>query len=107
MALENALLPSFDRKIRLLLDPIWHRLSWRTKNLFNDIRTLKKMLRYLLQYDCVQFLNYLETVLSEDVLPKPGSRQEGSPWLVMDEAETVFKVIQIPIIFEMDFIFHV
>lgn len=43
---ENAFFKSFDIIVRSQLDPIWHRVSFKTKQLVNDLKTLRNLLRY-------------------------------------------------------------
>ena len=44
---ENAIYRSFDGIVRQQLDPIWHRVSVRSKQLIGDIKTLRKLLTYV------------------------------------------------------------
>ena len=44
MTVENAITRSFDKIVKLHLDPVWHQLSPKTKQLIADIKTLKLML---------------------------------------------------------------
>lgn len=46
VTVENAIAKSFDQVIRLQLDPIWHQLGPKTKQLVSDIKTLRLILRY-------------------------------------------------------------
>ena len=46
--LENAIARSFDKIVRLHLDPVWHQLSGKTKQLVTDIKTLRLVLAYVL-----------------------------------------------------------
>ena len=39
--------------LRVQLDPEWHRLSARTKQLLSDLTSLRQVLGYLLRYDAV------------------------------------------------------
>jgi DNA excision repair protein ERCC-4 len=87
---DAALHRNFDVTVRRLLDPIWHRVSWKTRTIVNDLSLLRRILHYLLTYDAVGFHEFLETVLSSNT-PAPGSsRQNHSPWLFLDAAHTVF-----------------
>ena len=43
--MENAIAKSFDMNIRLQLDPIWHQLGPKTKQLVSDLKTLRLILR--------------------------------------------------------------
>lgn len=50
---DSALHTNFDAIVRRQLDPVWHRISWRTKEIANDLTTLRNILHALLYYDCV------------------------------------------------------
>ncbi len=50
--------------IRHYLDPMWHQLGAKTKALVQDLKVLRVLLLYLTQYDCVTFLNLLESLRS-------------------------------------------
>lgn len=50
--------------IRLYLDPLWHQLGAKTKALVHDLKVLRVLSLYLTQYDCVTFLNLLESLRS-------------------------------------------
>lgn len=50
--------------IRHYLDPLWHQLGAKTKALVQDLKVLRVLLLYLTQYDCVTFLNLLESLHS-------------------------------------------
>ena len=41
---ENAMTRGFDRIVRLHLDPVWHQLGPKTKQLVADVKTLRLML---------------------------------------------------------------
>ncbi|KAL6512237.1 hypothetical protein OROHE_019849 [Orobanche hederae] len=47
LTVENGLFKSFDEIVRRQLDPIWHTLGKRTKQLVSDLKTLRKLLDYL------------------------------------------------------------
>lgn len=84
--MEKALFKSFDVIIRRQLDPIWHRVSAKTKQLVGDLKTLRSLLGYLVSYDSVNFNLYLETILATH---NPNS---GSYWLMTDPAEKIYAV---------------
>ena len=44
---DAALHRNFDIAIRRMLDPIWHRVSWKTKTIVADLATLRRILQYL------------------------------------------------------------
>ncbi|KAL1915153.1 uncharacterized protein VTP21DRAFT_7634 [Calcarisporiella thermophila] len=87
---ENALFKSFDSIVRQQLDPIWHRVSVRTKQLVGDLKTLRRLLTHLLSYDCVTFNSLLETILASNIPSSTGTRWNHSPWLLTDAANVIF-----------------
>lgn len=50
LTVESGLFKSFDEIIRRQLDPIWHTLGKKTKQLVSDLKTLRKLLDYLVRY---------------------------------------------------------
>uniref|UniRef100_A0ACB8FKS8 DNA repair endonuclease XPF n=1 Tax=Sphaerodactylus townsendi TaxID=933632 RepID=A0ACB8FKS8_9SAUR len=52
--------------IRHYLDPLWHQLGAKTKSLVQDLKILRTLLQYLTQYDCVTFLNLLESLRASE-----------------------------------------
>ncbi|KAI8806841.1 hypothetical protein BJ742DRAFT_814576 [Cladochytrium replicatum] len=98
--LENSLHKSFDVIVRIQLDSIWHRVSARTRQLVSDIKTLRRLLSYLITYDSVTFNSFLETILTSNVAMANSSTAifrgadwgQQSPWLLMDAAHTIFSL---------------
>ncbi|AEO54893.1 hypothetical protein MYCTH_74974 [Thermothelomyces thermophilus ATCC 42464] len=89
--LDSALLKNFDTIIRRQLEPNWHRVSWKTKQIVNDLTVLRSMLQSVLALDAVSFLQQLDTIHAAHS-PAPGStRQTQSPWLFLDAAQTIFE----------------
>ena len=83
--LENSLGRSFDRSIRVQLDPYWNQLSFKTKRLVSDLRTLRMLLQALSQYDCVTFLRMLETFSGTE------KAFESNPgWIFLEAADNLF-----------------
>ncbi|KAF8632697.1 hypothetical protein AX15_001750 [Amanita polypyramis BW_CC] len=90
--IENAYFRSFDIIVRRQLDPIWHKVGPKTKQLVNDLSTLRQLLYYLMTYDPLQYHAYLETVVaSNSRTPSGGVRQNQSPWLFTNAANIIFK----------------
>jgi DNA excision repair protein ERCC-4 len=88
--LDSALLKNFDVMVRRQLDPNWHRVSWKTKQIVSDLTVLRTMLHSVLTYDAVSFLQHLDTIHAAHS-PQPGStRQSQSPWMFLDAAHTIF-----------------
>uniref|UniRef100_A0A1I8J2E4 Alpha-E domain-containing protein n=1 Tax=Macrostomum lignano TaxID=282301 RepID=A0A1I8J2E4_9PLAT len=49
LTVENALTRGFDQLLRSYTDPVWHRMSYRSRQLVADIRTLRRFLLALTQ----------------------------------------------------------
>lgn len=47
VTVENALTRDFERVVKLHLEPVWHQLSGKTRQLVNDIKTLRQLLEYV------------------------------------------------------------
>ncbi|KAH8745208.1 MUS38-like protein [Diaporthe sp. PMI_573] len=88
--LDSALTKNFDVMVRRQLDPNWHRVSWKTKQIVSDLTVLRGLLQAIVGMDAVQFLQNLDTIHAAHS-PAPGStRQNQSPWLFLDAAQTIF-----------------
>nr|CAG4638335.1 EOG090X03DI [Cyclestheria hislopi] len=84
LSVENALSKSFHKVIKFQLEPVWHQLSNKTKQLISDLQTLRTLLLSLTQYDCITFnvvVNSLKTT-------EQAFRSAG--WMLLDSAETLF-----------------
>ncbi|KAH8077748.1 hypothetical protein BXZ70DRAFT_695271 [Cristinia sonorae] len=89
---ENAYFRSFDVLVRRQLDPVWHKVGPRTKQLVSDLATLRRLLNYLLSYDALAFHAYLETLLESNTVNEAGKpRQHHSPWMLTDAAHIMFE----------------
>ena len=88
--LDSALHRSFDTIVRRQLDPVWHRTSFRTRQIVRDLSLLRTILHSLLTFDAVSFNKYLDTVLAASQPPPGSTRQSQSPWLFLDAAHTLF-----------------
>lgn len=95
---DQVILSSFERLIRLQLQSIWNQVSVRTKQLLNDIKTLKLFLMYLTQYDCVTFYNAVQAVfLNEKMFGSRGKNVHSSQgstgsWLYLPAADRLLTV---------------
>lgn len=47
LKLENTFFKSFDRIVRHQLDPIWHNVSFASKQLVGDLKILRQLLTYV------------------------------------------------------------
>ena len=98
LTIDQAILNSFDRLIHLQLQSVWNQVGIRTKQLLNDIKTLRLFVLYLTQYDCVTFYNAIQAVFTNEKLY--GSRGKNihssqgttGSWLYLPAAERLFMV---------------
>jgi DNA excision repair protein ERCC-4 len=88
LSLETSLTKTFNAVISLQLDPLWHQLGFKTKQLVSDLKALRTLLYYLTQYDCVSFYRYLENFTNKEGGVKGFSDHSG--WIFMDAANTLF-----------------
>ena len=88
--LDSALTKNFDVIVRRQLDPNWHRVSWKTRQIVNDLSVLRGLLNTILNYDAVSFLQHLDTIHAAHSPPPGTTRQSQSPWLFLDAAQTIF-----------------
>ena len=88
LTLENALFKSFDTIVRMQLEPVWHRISRRTRALVHDLQTLRKLLNFLVSYDCVSYFEYLETVFDAASALHPSER----PHWILNCSEAVWQL---------------
>ncbi|EIW85970.1 hypothetical protein CONPUDRAFT_140757 [Coniophora puteana RWD-64-598 SS2] len=90
--IDNAHFRWFDAIVRRQLDPVWHKVGPKTKQLVGDLATLRRLLSYLVTYDALAFHAYLETlVLSNTTNASGNARQNQSPWMLTDAANIIFK----------------
>jgi DNA excision repair protein ERCC-4 len=90
--LDSALHKNFDAIIRRQLDPVWHRTTFKTRQVVRDLTLLRTILHALLTYDAVDFNKYLDTVLAASQPPPGSTKHNQSPWLFLDAADTIFTV---------------
>ncbi|KAJ9122540.1 hypothetical protein QFC22_001969 [Naganishia vaughanmartiniae] len=88
---ENALFRNFDRIVRSQLNPVWHRVGPKTRRLVGDLQELRRLLTYLLSYDSVTYNSYLETIIASNSTVQGAAKQNQSPWLYLDAANTLFQ----------------
>ncbi|EAW08852.1 ssDNA endodeoxyribonuclease RAD1 [Aspergillus clavatus NRRL 1] len=89
--LDSALHRSFDIAIRRQLDPMWHLVGFRTRQIVSDLSDLRAILHALLTYDAVSFVKYLDTIVTAHSPPPGSTRHNHSPWLFLDAAHGLFQ----------------
>ncbi|TFK38811.1 hypothetical protein BDQ12DRAFT_683398 [Crucibulum laeve] len=91
LSIDNAYFRSFDLIVRKQLDPVWHKVGPKTKQLVGDLGTLRRLLSYLLTYDALAFNAYLESLISSSTSHSGGPKIHHSPWMLTDAANVIFQ----------------
>lgn len=79
----EGLLRAFDEIIKRQLSPVWHTISPKIRQLVDDMKTLRSLASYLLKFDAVTYLKYLENLRVTD-----GSK---SAWMFHSAAHVIFE----------------
>jgi len=87
MTVENTVSKAFHKLLQQELNPVWHQLSGKTKQLVSDLKTLHNLTVYLTQYDCISFYNLITALRTAESAIK-----SSSGWIFLDYAETLFLV---------------
>ena len=87
LTLENCVTTNFDLSISRQLESDWHRLKPATKQLVSDLRQLRTLFYYLLQYDCISFWRLINNIKSMGA-----SARTPSLWLLTPAADRLFKI---------------
>lgn len=82
VTMDKALAKAFATRIRRQLDPVWHKLSPKTKQLVGDLTTLRQLLAYLPRYDAISYYSFL---LNHQTMS--GQQRYPSPWLFTEAAD--------------------
>ncbi|KAE8891009.1 DNA repair endonuclease [Phytophthora fragariae] len=82
LTMDKALARSFSSFIRRQLDPLWHKLPVKTKQLVGDLATLRQLLAYIPRYDAISYYSFLVNYQTMN-----GQQRFPSPWLFTDAAD--------------------
>jgi DNA excision repair protein ERCC-4 len=82
---ENALTKSFDYLVKLYVDPVQHTLSFKSRQLLADIRTLRRLLFYLIQYDSVTFYSIVHSIWQS-----PDHFGKNTGWMFLESADSLY-----------------
>ncbi|XP_017761721.1 PREDICTED: DNA repair endonuclease XPF [Eufriesea mexicana] len=85
LTVENAIAKKFHKQLQSQLDPIWHQLSYTSKQLLSDLKTLRALLACLTYEDCVSFYVMLNRLRTMEYAVK------NSGWLMLDSVDILFK----------------
>ena len=85
LTLENCATAHFDIAISNQLQSDWHRLKPTTKQLVHDLKTLRTLFQYLIEYDCFSFWKLLNNIKSMSA-----AARYPSLWLLTPAADRMF-----------------
>eukprot|EP00899_Mesostigma_viride_P022051 jgi/Mesvir1/302/Mv13626-RA.1 len=81
--LEDGMFKALGASLHAQLDPVWHTLGPKTKQVVSDLRTLRELASALLRYDAATFLGTLDMLRV--------SEGPGSVWMHLPAAAEVFE----------------
>ena len=85
ISLDSGLSTAFDSIIKTELEPVWHRVSPRSRQLIADVTSLRQAIGYLINYDAVTFYRFLLALRAQC------SSSTYSMWLLSEPADRLFK----------------
>lgn len=88
-SMENALDESFVQRIRAMLEPVWHRVSYTTRQIVFDLGTLKSLLKHLTEKDCIEFYEELSMIVDANKPSVTRSNKSTATWLMLDESMAI------------------
>jgi DNA excision repair protein ERCC-4 len=97
LSVENCVTPNFDRIISWQLEHDWHRLKPQTKQLVQDLRTLRTLFQSLIQYDCISFwklINIIRTMSAASRNPSMWLLTPAADMLFQKAKERVYKIVR-------------
>mmetsp|Transcript_5850 Transcript_5850/g.17548 ORF Transcript_5850/g.17548 Transcript_5850/m.17548 type:complete len:914 (-) Transcript_5850:1945-4686(-) len=83
---EDALHRSFHDIVKRQLEPVWHMTGSRTRQLVEDLRTLRKLLLELHRMDCIRFNELVESLRHAE--------GANSTWLMSRNADVIFSLVK-------------
>ena len=89
LSVENCVTTNFDRAISRQLEHDWHRLKPQTKQLVQDLRTLRTLFQYLIHYDCVSFWKLINSI--KTMSAASAASRHPSMWLLTPAADLLFR----------------
>lgn len=94
--MANAHDPKFVDRIHLSLKPHWHRMTYTSKQLVYDLRTLTELLKDLVSVDSLTFYQEVQGILDMNMKNAKSSNGANtvsiSPWLNLDESATIISL---------------
>ncbi|PWA00658.1 hypothetical protein BB558_003287 [Smittium angustum] len=91
---EYSISTDFQTKVRNSLNPYWHRVNQKTKQLVNDLGTLRFLMNILIEYNCVDFNDFLESLLLSNINSNQSIFRNNvdSAWMLTDSGNLLFNI---------------
>ena len=86
LSVENCVTAPFDQAISRQLEHEWHKLRPQTKQLVQDLRTLRTLFQALIHYDCVSFWKLINSIKTMSA-----ASRHPSMWLLTPAADLLFR----------------
>lgn len=86
LSIENCVTNNFDLAVSRQLEKDWHQLKPETKQLSQDLKTLRRLFQTLIRYDCIQFYSLINSIKTMSA-----SSRNPSMWLLTPAADVLFK----------------
>jgi len=86
LTVENCISQNFDSMISRQLENEWHRIKPNTKQLVHDLRTLRTLFPYLINYDSIHFWKLLQNLKSMST-----QSRYPSMWLFTHAADLLYQ----------------
>lgn len=96
LSMDRALSKAFSVTIRRQLDPLWHKLSAKTKQLVGDLTTLRQLLSYISRYDAISYYSFLlnyQTMNAQQRFPSAWLYTEAADRLLAAAKERLYQVV--------------
>ena len=88
---DAALIEGFAAAVKRALAGAWARVSLQAKDMIDDLSVMHKLLTYLLQYDALTFLKYVDSQRETSSWQSP---DQMPAWLLMEGADELFEAAQ-------------
>ena len=86
ISIKNCLTKNFDQAIYRQLEKDWHKLPFSTRQLVSDLRTLRTLFQYLIDYDSVAFYKLLQNLRASSA-----ASRTPAMWLLTPAADLLFR----------------
>ena len=86
ISIKNCLTKTFDHAIYKQLEKDWHKLPFSTRQYVSDLRTLRTLFQYLIDYDSVAFYKLLQNLRSTSA-----ASRTPAMWLLTPAADLLFR----------------